>query len=70
MNDDDLLLTRITIERRLMADGSDQVLANFEDRDGDMPPLVEVLGMLAITNDTALRVAMGEAPDDDSEDDE
>lgn len=64
-----LLLTRIVIERRLMDDGSDQVLASFEDSDGEMPGLVEVLGMLAMTNDTAIRAAMGE-DDDEDEDDE
>lgn len=67
MADDGLLLTRITIERRLMPDGSDQVRAKFEDQQGDIPPLVEILGMLAMTNDTALRQAMGEIPDEGDE---
>ena len=65
MADDDegILLTRITIERRLMNDGSDQVLAQFEGSDSEMPGLVEILGMLAMTNDTAFRVAMGDDED-------
>jgi len=62
-------LSRVTIERRLGDDGSDQVVAEFQDRDGNMPPLVEVLGMLALTTDTAIRQAMGEVPEDDDEDD-
>ena len=66
-DDDGLLLTRITIERRLTAEGGDEVNASFEDSDGEMPPLVEVLGMLAMTTDTALRAAMGEIPGDEDE---
>jgi hypothetical protein len=68
VNDDKgMLLTRIVIERRLGEDGEDQVVASFEDREGEMPSLVEVLGMLSMTTDTALRQAMGEIPDEDDE---
>lgn len=68
-----LLLTRIVIERRLGDDG-DSVTAEFADNNGDQPGLVEILGMLELTKDTAIRAAMGEAgcdcEDCDDEDDE
>ncbi len=67
-DDEGLWLTRITIERRLTNDG-DSIEAAFEDRDGNMPPLYEVLGMLALTQDTAIRQAMGEVPDEDDDED-
>jgi hypothetical protein len=63
-----LWLTRITIERRLTNDG-DNIEAAFEDRDGNMPPLYEVLGMLTLTQDTAIRRAMSEVPDEDDDED-
>jgi len=65
-----LLLTRITIERHLGDDG-DSVTAEFVDGQGDMPGLVEILGMLELAKDTAIRVAMGETGCDcDDEDDD
>ncbi len=63
-DDNGVLLTRITIERRLIGD-TDQVFAHFEDSRGDTPPLLELLGMLSLTKDTAIREAMGEASGDD-----
>jgi hypothetical protein len=63
-----LLVTRIVIERHINGDGGDDVTAQFEDSNGDMPPLVEVLGMLTLTKDTAIRAAMGEMPEDDEDD--
>jgi len=64
-----LLLTRIVIERHLGDDG-DSITASFEDSQGDMPGLVEILGMLELTKDTAVQAAMGLMDDDDDEDDE
>lgn len=57
-DDEGVLLARIVIERRLTHDG-DEINASFEDGEGETPPLVEILGMLAMTNDTAIRLAMG-----------
>jgi hypothetical protein len=65
-----LLVTRIVIERRIGADGEDDVMAAFEDSDGNMPGLVEILGMLELTKDTAVRAAMGDMPEEHDEDDE
>ena len=64
-----LLLTRITIERHIGADGADEVTAEFEDSNGDMPTLVEILGMLELTKDTAIRVGMHDCGEDDCGDD-
>lgn len=64
---DGLLLTRIVIERHINSNGGDDVSAEFEDSDGEMPGLVEILGMLELTKDTAVRACMGEMPDEDAE---
>lgn len=60
-----LALVTITIHRVFTEDGGDQVWAEFADRDGEMPPLVEILGMLELTKDTAIRACM-----EDNEEDE
>lgn len=60
-----LLITRIVIERHIDADGSDSVTAEFEDSNGDMPSLVEVLGMLELTKDSAIRASMHDCDEDD-----
>jgi hypothetical protein len=59
-DDEGMLLTRIVIERRLSADGGDEIGVEFEDSNGDMPGLVEILGMLTMTQDTAIRMAMAD----------
>ena len=50
------VVARIQIERKLMADGSDRVDAQFDDGrdDGETPASVELLGMLAMTTDSVL----------------
>jgi hypothetical protein len=62
--DEGVLLARITIERRLVGD---QDVVNYlaEDGDGDLPPLIEQLGMLTMSIDTAQKTAAGEVPDED-----
>lgn len=63
MSDEDgFLLARIVIERRLI-DDTDQIFAEFTDGDGETPPLVEILGMLTMTVDTAIKATAGEIPD-------
>jgi len=65
MSDDEgLLLTRIVIERRIGEDGEDTVTAEFVDGNGDTPRLVEILGMLSMTQDTAIRTSMGEGEEE------
>lgn len=51
-----MAVARIRIERRMMPDGGDAVIAEFDDGhdDGDMPAAVELLGMLEMTKDTVL----------------
>lgn len=63
MTEDDtgLLLTRIVIERRIGDDGEDAVSAEFTDAHGEMPTIVEILGLLSLSKDTAIRAAMGES---------
>jgi hypothetical protein len=50
------VVARIQIERKIMADGSDRVDAQFDDGsdDGDTPGAVELLGMLTMTANTVL----------------
>lgn len=64
-----VLLARITIERRLVGD-QDVIYYRAEDGDGDLPPLIEQLGMLTMSVDTATREAAGEVPEDDGPFDE
>jgi hypothetical protein len=67
-DDEGIWVVRIAIERRLHDDGTDNTWTQFEDRDGNMPPLVEILGLLRLAEDTAIRQAMGEIPDDEDDD--
>lgn len=63
-----LLIARVTVERRLHEDGSDIVWSDAHDGNGDALALIETLGMLEMAKDTAIRLAMGEGPDDDDSD--
>lgn len=58
MADDDegMCVARIRIQRRMLPDGGDVVIAEFDDGhdDGDLPAAVELLGMLNMTVDTVL----------------
>jgi hypothetical protein len=67
-DDDTLLVASITIERRLDSDGEDGLWTAFLDGQGDRLPLIEVLGMLRLAEDTAIREAMGETPEDEDDD--
>lgn len=51
-----MVVARIRISRRMMPNGSDLVIAEFDDgrEDGETPAAVELLGMLAMTTDTVL----------------
>jgi hypothetical protein len=53
-SEEGLVVCRIILERRLVGD-TDRVVTTFENADGDMPPLVEILGMLSFAKLTALR---------------
>ncbi len=70
MADDEggMVVARISIERRMMPDGSDLVMAQFDDGhdDGGTPAAVELLGMLEMTKDTVLHAGIyGDEDDDD-----
>ncbi len=70
MSEQGVTVARIQIERLMMPDGDDIVSAQFDDGDdeGDMPALVELLGMLELAKDTAIRLAMGGDCDHDRDD--
>lgn len=55
-----MLVAEIHIQRWIGKDGSDGVVASFSDNNGGTPTLVETLGMLELTKDTAIRIAMNE----------
>lgn len=54
--DDDLTIATVTITRTLTAD-DDAIRLNYEPAG---LPLVEILGMLTLATDSAIREAMGE----------
>ena len=62
-----LLLARIRIERRMMPDGADLVIAEFDDGhdEGETPAAVELLGMLEMTKDSVLHGGIYDEDDDD-----
>lgn len=53
---DGVLVTRIVIERRMDGNGHLAVHAHFAEADGAVPGIVELVGMLEITKDIALRL--------------
>lgn len=61
-----MAVARIRIERRMMPDGADLVIAEFDDGhdDGEVPAAVELLGMLEMTKDSVLH---GDIYDDDED---
>ncbi|GAA0977515.1 hypothetical protein ENKNEFLB_02096 [Nocardioides aquaticus] len=60
MGDGDMLLSRITVTRHIDEDGQDLFGYEAEDGSGDELSIVEILGLLELAKDTALRSAMGE----------
>lgn len=64
MTDESFLLAEITVQR-VLVDGEDQITVETRDGSGDTPPLLELLGMLRMAEDTVMRHAMGEIEDDD-----
>lgn len=59
-----LEVARIVITRTLTLDGDDVVEVEALDGDGDQLRLVETLGLLSLSKDTAIRMAMAEDDDD------
>jgi hypothetical protein len=55
-----MVVARIRITRRMMSDGGDLVIAEFDDGrdDGETPAAVELLGMLEMTKDTVLHAGI------------
>lgn len=53
------VITEITIRRILIGD-DDVVQYEAADSQGEVPPLIEVLGLLRLAEDSAIREAMGE----------
>lgn len=70
MTDQGVTVARIQIHRLITSHGDDVITAQFDDGhdEGDVPALVELLGMLELAKDTAIRAAMGECDHDDEED--
>lgn len=66
-NDGGQVVARIQIERKLMADGSDRIDAQFDDGsdDGGTPGAVELLGLLNMAIDTVLHGDIYGEEDDD-----
>jgi hypothetical protein len=64
--DEGMVVARIHIERRMMPDGGDQVIAQFDDghEDGETPASVELLGMLSMTIDSVLHGGIYEDDDE------
>jgi hypothetical protein len=64
-DDEPLVVATIKIERLLGE--QDIIYVEAVDTSGESLPLVESLGMLRIAEDTVIRLAMGEGPDEDDE---
>jgi hypothetical protein len=64
--DDDtvLMVATVTVLRQIGSDG-DVIYTQSVDASGDRLPLVEALGMLRFAEDSVIRQAMGEAPQED-----
>jgi len=65
--DDGMVVARISIQRRMMPDGGDLVIAEFDDghEDGEIPAAVELLGMLEMTKNSLLHGGLYNDEDDD-----
>lgn len=63
--EDGMVMTRIVIEHVVEEDGSDNVQMMAYDRQGELPPLIEMLGMLDLGRDTAYKMASGEGDEDE-----
>lgn len=61
---DEVLLARVTIERVLTGD-EDRVDLRVEDSGDGRPPLIEVLGMLAMARDSAVTLYAGDGEDEE-----
>jgi hypothetical protein len=64
LDESEVLLARIEIVRYLDKDGADLVMYRADDPSGDDLALTETLGMLRLTEDTAIRDRF-DAPGDD-----
>jgi hypothetical protein len=65
--DGSMVVSRIVVERHIMPDGSDQIWSTFDDGtdDGDVPPMVILLGMLSMARDVVLHGGLYDDRDDD-----
>ena len=71
--EDDVLVAEVTIRYVIKPDGEDIVYVEATDQSGDVPPLINMLGMLDMARDPIYALARGEYEedeDDDVEDDE
>lgn len=66
MSDDGLLLAEVVIQRVIVGD-EDNVTVETRDSSGETPSLIELLGMLRLAEDTVIRQAMGEVPEEDDD---
>ena len=61
----DMVVTTIKVWRTLTPDGDDYITVSAEDSQGELPTLVEMLGMLDMARDTAYHLARGEEDEDE-----
>ena len=55
-----MVVSRIIIDRVVNEEGDDLVTVLAFDRQGELPPLVEMLGMIDLGRDTVYRISAGE----------
>ena len=55
-----MVVADISIQRTLDDEGNDRIWFKAVDAGGDVLPLVTILGLLRMSEDTAIREAMGE----------
>lgn len=60
-----MIVSTVIITRELTDEGADVVAVETHDTNNEPLPLVESLGMLRMAEDSVIRYAMGEIPDDE-----
>lgn len=74
MSEDKFVIAKIVIERIVTGEGGDSIWVKAEDEAGEPLALVIALGMLRMTEDSLIRMDMGEVPEeylgDEEEEDE
>lgn len=62
-----IVMHRVEILDYINSDGERRLICSAEDADGNLAPLIEVLGALRLAEDTFIRDYMGEITEDEDD---